>query len=75
MEYLDQGEELTGDWRQLSIEEFHNLYTLPIIIKMVKSRTIKEEEKRMRLLVGKPERKRLLGRSKPRWVENIKSNL
>jgi hypothetical protein len=35
------------------------------------------EEKRnaYRILVGKPERKRLLGRPRHRWVGNIKINL
>jgi hypothetical protein len=32
-------------------------------------------EKRNRLLVGKPERNRLLGRPRRRWVDNVKMYL
>jgi hypothetical protein len=47
---------------------------------MIKSRRMRWailEEKRnaYRLLVGKPEGKRLLGRPRRRWVDNIKINL
>jgi hypothetical protein len=37
---LDQREidEVTGDWRGLYIEELHNLYSSPSIIRMIKSR-------------------------------------
>jgi hypothetical protein len=33
------------------------------------------EEEAYRILVGKPERRRLLGRPKRRWVDNIKMDL
>jgi hypothetical protein len=33
------------------------------------------EEERYRLLVGKPEGKRLLGRPRRRWIDNIKMDL
>jgi hypothetical protein len=34
-------EEVTGDWRKLRNEELHNLYSLPSIIRMIKSRRVK----------------------------------
>jgi hypothetical protein len=75
---------LTGDWRRLHNEELHNLYSSPNIIRMIKSRrlrwaghVVRMEEKRnaYRILVGKPEGKRPLGRPRRRWVDNIKMDL
>jgi hypothetical protein len=34
-------DEVTGDWRKLQNEERHNLYSLPNIIRMIKSRRMK----------------------------------
>jgi hypothetical protein len=34
-------DEMTGDWRKLHNEELHNLYSLPSIIRMIKSRRMK----------------------------------
>jgi hypothetical protein len=74
-------DEVTGDWRKLHNEEFHNLYSSPSIIRVVKSRRMRwaghiarMEEKRnaYRILVGEPEGKRPLGRQRRRWVDNIK---
>jgi hypothetical protein len=31
-------DEVTGDWRKLRNEKLHNLYSLPSIIRMIKSR-------------------------------------
>jgi hypothetical protein len=65
----------------LSNEQLHNLYSSPNIIRIIKSRRMRwaghvarMEEKRnvYRLLVGKPEGKRPLGRSRRRWIDNIK---
>jgi hypothetical protein len=33
--------EVAGDWRKLHNEELHNLYSLPNIIRMIKSRRMK----------------------------------
>jgi transcription termination factor 2 len=72
---------VTGGWRKLHNEELHNLYSLPSIIRIIKSRRMRwaghvarMEEKRnvYRLLVGKPEGKRPLGRPRRRWIDNIK---
>jgi hypothetical protein len=75
---------VTGDWRTLHNEELHNLYSLPNIIRMIKSRRRRwagdvarmgETRNAYRILVGKPERKRPLGRPRHRWVDNIKMYL
>jgi hypothetical protein len=71
---------VTRGWRKLHNEELHNLYSLPSIIRIIKSRWMwaghvaQMEEKRnvYRLLVGKPEGKRPLGRPRRRWIDNIK---
>jgi hypothetical protein len=76
-------DEVTGGWRKLH-NELHNLYSLPSIISIIKSRRMRwaghvarMEEKRnvYRILVGKPEGKRPLGRPRRRWMDNIKMDL
>jgi hypothetical protein len=70
--------EVMGDWRKLHNEKLHNLYASPNIIRMIRSRKMRcEGEKRnaYRILVGKTEGKRLLGRPRSRWVDNIKIDL
>jgi hypothetical protein len=77
-------DDVTGDWRKLHNEELHNLYSSPNIIRMVKSRRMKwaghvarmgETRNAYRILVGKPEGSRLLGRPRRKWVDNIKMDL
>jgi hypothetical protein len=34
-------DEVTGEWRKLHIEELHNLYSCPNIIRQIKSRRMK----------------------------------
>jgi hypothetical protein len=60
------------------------LYSSPSIIKIIKLRRMRwarhvaqmgENINAYRLLVGKPERKRPLGRPRRRWVDNIKIDL
>jgi hypothetical protein len=77
-------DELTGDWRKLHNEELHNLYSSPNINRMIKSRgmswtrhvaRIGENRNGYKILVGEPERKRLLRRPRHRWVNNIKIDL
>jgi hypothetical protein len=74
-------DDVTGDWRKLFNEDLHNLYFSPNIIKMIKSRRMRwaghvarmgETKNAYRILVGKPEGKRSLGRPRRRWVDNIK---
>jgi hypothetical protein len=66
---------MTGGWRKLHNEALHDLYSSPSIIRIIKSRRMKwagrvsrigEKINAYRLLVGKPEGKRPLGR--PREV-------
>jgi hypothetical protein len=73
-----------GCWRKLHNEELHNLYSSPNIIRIIKSRRMRWAEhvarmwdmrKVYRLLVGKPEGKRPLGRPRRRWMNNIKMDL
>jgi hypothetical protein len=65
-------------------EELHNLYSSPSIIIMIKSRRMRWEgyvarmvakRNAYRILVGKPDGKRPLGRSRRRWMDNIKMDL
>jgi hypothetical protein len=73
-------EEVTEGWRRLHNEELHNLYSSNINT-MIKLRRMRwaglvermgEKRNAYRILVGKPEGKRPLGRPRLRWVDNIK---
>jgi hypothetical protein len=75
---------VTGGWRKLHNEELHNLYSSPSIIKIIKSTRMRwaghvarmgENSNLYRLLVGKSEGKRPLGRPIRRWIDNIKMDL
>jgi hypothetical protein len=68
----------------LHSEDLNDLYSLPNIVRVVKSRIMRwaghvarmgEEIGVHRLLVGKPEGKRPLGRPRRRWADNIKMDL
>jgi len=72
------------EWRKLHNEELRDLYSLPNIVRVLKSRRMRwaGHVARMgdgrgvhRVLVGKPEGKRLLGRPRLRWEDNIKMEL
>ena len=65
-------------------EELSDLYSSPNIVRVIKSRRMRwaghvahmgEERGVYRVLVGKPEGKRPLGRPRPTWVDNIKTDL
>jgi hypothetical protein len=69
-------DEVTGEWRKLHNEELNDLYSLPNSVRVVKSRRMRwaghmarmEEERGVhRVLVGKPEGKRPLGRPRRRY--------
>jgi len=71
-------------WRKLHNEELSDLCSLPNIVRVVKSRRMRwaghvvpmgEGRGVHRVLVGKPEGKRLLGRPRRRWEDNIKMDL
>jgi hypothetical protein len=73
-----------GSWRKLRNDEPHNLYSSLNIVRVIKSRRMRwaghvarmrEWRGVYRVLVGRPEGKRLLGRSRRRWEDNIKMNL
>jgi hypothetical protein len=77
-------DELTGEWRKLHIEELNDLYSSSNIIRVNKSRRMRlaehvssmgEKRGVYRVLVGKPEGKRPLGRTMHRWEDNIKMDL
>jgi hypothetical protein len=72
-------DEVTGGWRKLHNEELRDFYNAPSIIRIIKSRRMRwvghvarmgEKRNAYRLLVGKPEGKRPLGRPRRRWVDN-----
>jgi len=74
-------DEVTGEWRRLHNEELNDLYSSPNIVRVIKSRwaghvaRMGEERGVYRVLVGKWEGKRPLGRPRRRWVYNIRMNL
>jgi hypothetical protein len=77
-------DEVTGGRRKLHNEELRDLYSSPSIIRIIKSRRMRwaghvarmgEKRNVYRLLVGKPEGKRPLGRPRRRWMDNIKMDL
>jgi hypothetical protein len=77
-------DEVTGEWSKLHNEGLHNLYSSPDIIRQIKSRRMRwaghvacmgEERKVYKVLVGKPEGKRQLGRPRRRWEDGIRMNL
>jgi len=77
-------DEVTGEWRRLHNKELNDLYSSPNIVQVIKSRRMRwaghvarigEEREVYRVLVGKPEGKRPLGRPRLRWVDNIRMDL
>jgi hypothetical protein len=82
--YEPKRDEVTGEWRKLHKEELSDLYSLPNIVRVVKSRRMKwaghvarmgEGRSVHRVLVGKYEGKRPFGRPRRRWKANIKMDL
>ena len=77
-------DEVTGEWRKLLNEDLSDLYSLPNIVRVVKSRRMRwvghvarmgEGRGVHRVLVGKPEGKIPMGRPRRRWEDNIKMDL
>jgi hypothetical protein len=78
-------DEVTGEWRKRLNEELQDLlYSSPSIIRIIKAGRMRwmghvarmgEKMNAYRLLVGKPERRRPLGRPRRRWLNNIRMDL
>jgi hypothetical protein len=73
-----------GSWRKLRNDELRSLYYSPNIVRVIKSRRMRwaghvahmgEGRGVYRVLVGRPEDKRPLGRPRRRWEDNIKMDL
>jgi len=77
-------DEVMGEWRKLHNEKLNDLYSLPNIVWVIKSRRMRwaghvvcmsEERGVYRVLVGKLDGKGPLGRPRRRWVDNIRTVL
>jgi hypothetical protein len=77
-------DKVKGEWRRLHNAELHNLFSSPDIIRPIKSTRIRwakhvvrigEERNVYKVLVGKPEGKRPLGRPRRRWKNRIRKDL
>jgi hypothetical protein len=73
-----------GSWRKLHNDELHSLHSSPNIVRVIKSRRIRwaghvarmgEQRGVYKVLVGRPEGKRPLGRPRRSWEDNIKMYL
>jgi hypothetical protein len=73
-----------GSWRKLHNDELHSLYSSPNIVRVIKSRRMRwvrhvarvgEGRGVYRVLVGKPDDERSLGRPRCRWEDDIKLDL
>ena len=71
-------------WRKLHNEELNDMYSSPNIVRVIKTRRMRwvgnvalmgDRKGVYRVLVGKPEGKRPLGRPRRRWEDKIKMDL
>jgi hypothetical protein len=77
-------DEVTGEWRKFHNEEFHDQVFTKYYIRIIKARRMRraghvarmgEKKSAYRLLLGKPEGRRPLGRPRRRWLDNIRKDL
>ena len=77
-------DEVKREWRKLHNEALNNLYSSPNIVRVIKSRRMRwaghvarmgEGRGVYRVLVGKPEGRRPLGKPRLRWEDNIRMDL
>ena len=77
-------DEVTEEWRKLHNEELNDLHCSSDIVRVIKSRRVRraghvarigERRSLYRVLVGKLEGKRPLGRPRRRWEDSIKIEL
>ena len=76
-------DEVTGEWGKMR-EDLNDLYSSPNIARVIKSRRMRwawhvvrmgERRGLYRVLMGKPEGKRPLGRPRRRWEDNIEMDI
>jgi hypothetical protein len=74
-------DEVTAEWKKLHNEELNDLSSSPSIVRVIKSRRMRwagqvartgERRGVYKVLVGKPEEKKPLGRPRRRWEDNIR---
>jgi len=79
-----RSDEVMGEWTRLHNEGLNDLYSSPNTVQVIKSRRMRwaghvarmvEERGLYRVLLGKPEERRPLGRPRRRWVNNIRKDL
>jgi hypothetical protein len=79
-----QMDQVTEEWRKLHNEELRDMYSSRSVIRVIKSRRMRwaghlqecgEKRNAYRLMVGKPEGKRPIGRPRRKWVDYIEMDL
>jgi hypothetical protein len=82
--FRPERDEVRGELRELHNEELNDLYSSPNIVWEIKTRRMRwadhvarmgEKRGTYRVLVGKPEEKRPIGRPRCRWEDNIKMDI
>ena len=82
--FCPKRDDVTSEWRKLHGEDLSDLYFSTNIVRVMKSRIMRwtghvarmgERRGEYKVMVGKPEGKRPLGRTRCRWEGNIKMDL